>query len=47
VPLRAGVQNPKNRFQNIPGWNRLAARAPLGDALFRKAVPNAFLMLVA
>ena len=46
VPLRARVQNPKNRFQNPPRRNGLSARPPFGNVLFRKVIPDTLPLLV-
>jgi hypothetical protein len=40
APLRAGVQNPQRRFKIFPRRNRLPTRAPLGNVLFRKMMPD-------
>ena len=42
VPLRAGVQNPKHRFQNQTRRNRLTAWTAIGNVLLRKVLPDAF-----
>jgi colanic acid biosynthesis glycosyl transferase WcaI len=39
-PLRAGIENPQHRFKHTPRRNRLAARTPVRNVLFRKCVPH-------
>ena len=46
VPLRAGVQNPQNSFQNPTCRNRLPARPSIGNVLFGKMIPNPIPLLV-
>jgi hypothetical protein len=44
VTLRAGVQNPQNRFGHVSCWRRLATRpAFFRSVLFGKALPNRLL----
>src|ERR1700760_2639893 len=47
VPLRARVQNPQRRFKDFPRRNRLPTRAPLGNVLFRKMMPDTLPIRIA
>src|SRR5207244_12779133 len=40
VPLRTGVQNPQNGFQNSACWDRLAARTTVRNIFLGKVLPN-------
>src|SRR5207253_3183144 len=40
VPLRTGVQNPQNGFQNSACWDRFAVRTTVRNIFLWKVVPN-------
>lgn len=46
VPLRAGVQNPEHRFQDVASGHRFAARASIRDVFFGKILSNPFPLIV-
>ena len=46
VPLRTGVENPKNRFKHAPCRDRLSSRTAIGNVLLRKMLPDAIPLLV-
>lgn len=47
VPLRAGIQNPKNCFENFARGDRLATGPAFDNMLLRTIFPNPFSLLAA
>ena len=47
VPLRAGVQNPEDSFQDCPRRDGLTPRSGIGNVLFGKLCSNPFPLVIA